>query len=412
MRLNGQVVQSACTADPLFDVTTVIATVSEAIMPLSGNVIVSGTPAGVGFGRKPPLWMKQGNVCEVEITVLVSSPIRSRTRPEPRQFSGANMATQSSSVQARRPGVSAVHSLDRFVFTVPALAEAKRFYTAFGLDVRESVRESAECLDLFTFSHPHCWGTVFANGAPKKLQYFSFGIFADDEPVFRERIAKAGIGCAPHALSDGKGLWLMDPDGIPAQLVVALKATPDAKSQAVPAPPVAPGQGAAPARSRVTQVQPRRLSHALRFTPDVNRMVKFHADLYGIRLSDHSGDGIAFLHSVHGSDHHLVAFAKSQGPGLHHLCWDVGSINEVGCGAEQMRGAGYERGWGVGRHVLGSNYFYYVRDPWNSYSEYSFDIDFVPHNLDWPAADHPAHDSLYVWGPPLPEDFITNFEPA
>jgi hypothetical protein len=71
---------------------------------------------------------------------------------------------------------------------------------------------------------------------------------------------------------------------------------------------------------------------------------------------------------------------------------------------------GYAHGWGVGRHVLGSNYFYYVRDPWGSYAEYTFDIDFVPHDVDWLPADHPPEDSLYVWRPALPEDFITNHE--
>lgn len=77
-----------------------------------------------------------------------------------------------------------------------------------------------------------------------------------------------------------------------------------------------------------------------------------------------------------------------------------------------MLHAGHERGWGVGRHVLGSNYFYYVRDPWGSYSEYSFDIDFVPQGLQWPSADHPMEDSFYVWGPRVPEDFVRNFETA
>ena len=68
------------------------------------------------------------------------------------------------------------------------------------------------------------------------------------------------------------------------------------------------------------------------------------------------------------------------------------------------------QGWGMGRHVLGSNYFRYVRDPWGSYAEYSFDIDFVEPGSNWPAADHPPEDSLYVWGPSLPADFVTNFE--
>ncbi len=70
----------------------------------------------------------------------------------------------------------------------------------------------------------------------------------------------------------------------------------------------------------------------------------------------------------------------------------------------------HAQGWGVGRHVLGSNYFRYVRDPWGSYAEYSYDIDFVEAGAEWPAADHPPEDALYVWGPELPSDFVTNYE--
>lgn len=87
------------------------------------------------------------------------------------------------------------------------------------------------------------------------------------------------------------------------------------------------------------------------------------------------------------------------------------SIDEVGAGAERMRDAGWGKGWGVGRHVvLCSNYFNYVQNPWGSLCEYSCDIDFVPADLDWLADDHPPADSLYVCGPPVTEDFITNYE--
>jgi 2-keto-4-pentenoate hydratase/2-oxohepta-3-ene-1,7-dioic acid hydratase in catechol pathway len=43
-----------------------------------GDLIVSGTPAGVGFARKPPLWMKDGDLCEVEIegVGLLSNPVK------------------------------------------------------------------------------------------------------------------------------------------------------------------------------------------------------------------------------------------------------------------------------------------------------------------------------------------------
>ena len=197
---------------------------------------------------------------------------------------------------------------------------------------------------------------------------------------------------------------------MPLQLVVADKASPSQKSVRPCTPPCGRAPAPHPAAAACIPVRPRRLSHMLLFSPDVLRMVEFCRDVLGLRLSDHSGDGIAFVHGVHGSDHHLVAFAKSDAPGLHHTSWDVGSVDEVGLGAEQMRSAGYTRGWGVGRHVLGSNYFYYVRDPWGSYAEYSFDIDFVPHDLDWPAADHPPEDSFYVWGPPPLEEFVENHE--
>jgi len=65
-RLNGQVVQSASTDTMVFDVETLITVISEAITLEPGDVIVTGTPSGVGLARKPPLWMKAGDVCEVE----------------------------------------------------------------------------------------------------------------------------------------------------------------------------------------------------------------------------------------------------------------------------------------------------------------------------------------------------------
>lgn len=308
--------------------------------------------------------------------------------------------------ELRRPGVHAVHSVQRFVFSVPDLQVAAHFFSNFGLDVRQQGKR----LDLHTVGHPHTWASVHEGGQAKRLEYLSFGIDAGDEAALAARIAEHGLACDPHPLSDGRGLWLRNPDGIAVQLVVAPKVSPSKKSPTHPKAAAVRGQGAAPSRSQVQPVRPRHLSHVLFFTPDVPRMVRFCTDILGLRLSDHSGEGIAFMHGAHGSDHHLVAFAKSDGPGLHHSSWDVGSIDEVGCGSEQMRTAGYTQGWGVGRHVLGSNYFYYVRDPWGSWAEFSHDIDFIAHDLDWPAADHPPQDSMYVWGPAVPEDFITNHE--
>jgi len=66
-RLNGQTVQSATTDDLIFDVATLIACLTEAVRLEVGDVIVSGTPAGIGFFREPKLFMQPGDVCEVEM---------------------------------------------------------------------------------------------------------------------------------------------------------------------------------------------------------------------------------------------------------------------------------------------------------------------------------------------------------
>lgn len=66
-RLNGQTVQSASTDDMIFDVASLVSILSEAMTLLPGDVIVAGTPSGVGLARKPQLFMKPGDVCEVEI---------------------------------------------------------------------------------------------------------------------------------------------------------------------------------------------------------------------------------------------------------------------------------------------------------------------------------------------------------
>jgi len=69
-RLNGGTVQDASTDDMVFSVAQLISILSEAITLSPGDIIVSGTPAGVGMARKPPLFMKHGDICEVEIEGL------------------------------------------------------------------------------------------------------------------------------------------------------------------------------------------------------------------------------------------------------------------------------------------------------------------------------------------------------
>ena len=66
-RLNGKVLQSDNTANMLFPVAETIADLAQGITLEPGDLVVTGTPSGVGHARQPPLWMRAGDVCEIEI---------------------------------------------------------------------------------------------------------------------------------------------------------------------------------------------------------------------------------------------------------------------------------------------------------------------------------------------------------
>lgn len=76
-RLNGQVMQDANTSDMIFPVAETIALLTEVLTLEPGDVLVMGTPAGVGQARTPPVWMKAGDRFEVEIERIgtLSNPV-------------------------------------------------------------------------------------------------------------------------------------------------------------------------------------------------------------------------------------------------------------------------------------------------------------------------------------------------
>jgi 2-keto-4-pentenoate hydratase/2-oxohepta-3-ene-1,7-dioic acid hydratase in catechol pathway len=66
-RLNGNVMQSDNTDNMMFPVVETLVYITQGMTLEPGDIIFTGTPSGVGFARKPPVWMKNGDVCEVEI---------------------------------------------------------------------------------------------------------------------------------------------------------------------------------------------------------------------------------------------------------------------------------------------------------------------------------------------------------
>ena len=205
------------------------------------------------------------------------------------------------------------------------------------------------------------------------------------------------------------GFWFKDPDGTLIQVLVAEKTQPDEKSKMTDMNVPANVRGA-PARSVAPKVKSTRLSHMALFTTDLTRTIAFYAKALGLRLADRSGDIIAFTYGRHGSDHHMLAFATGPAGGLHHSSWDMPSVEALGLANTQLRAAGYNKHWGPGRHVLGSNYFNYTRHKWGQWWENSAHIDFIEKDANWQVANFADEDALYLWGPDLPVEMLENTE--
>ena len=83
-RLNGKVMQSDNTDNMMFPVAETLVDISQGMTLEPGDIVVTGTPSGVGFARKPPVWMNDGDVCEIEIegVGLLRNPIKNAIRLE------------------------------------------------------------------------------------------------------------------------------------------------------------------------------------------------------------------------------------------------------------------------------------------------------------------------------------------
>jgi catechol-2,3-dioxygenase len=303
-------------------------------------------------------------------------------------------------------GTLGVHSLDHFSLIVPDLEVAQRYFTDFGLDVREH----GNALHLRAYGSDHTWGVVI-DGPRKRLDHISFGCFADDLPRFKQRLEKNGVTLSNSPPGfESNGLWFRDPSGLLLEINVAEKSSTDHKMSGVWSS-CPEGIAGAPVRAKAPVVRPRRMSHMLSFTGDIEKAIVFYSQNLGLRMSDRASV-VAFMHAVHGSDHHILAFAQSSAPGLHHSSWDMPRIDDIGLAAMQMADKGHVKGWGLGRHVLGSNYFHYVRDPWGSFTEYTCDIDYIAGGQHWEPGHHDDENSFYLWGPKPPDDFVVNHEAA
>ena len=298
----------------------------------------------------------------------------------------------------------AVKALLHYALEVPDQGAGEKFYTSFGLRNAPS-RDAAVRLKPAKLDRE---SVLLYAGPKKRLHHLAFGAPGDEYEATREAVKRAGIRevDVPRGAPEG-GFWLRDPDGNLLNVRNEGRVLPPAD------PPLqlnSPGhigreirRGCPDAGQGAT---PRRLGHVLLFAGDLDRQLDFYTRVLGLKLSDRCQTIIAFLRCS--TDHHNLAFLASKVPGFHHGSFEVGNVDEIALGAQRMLEAGRAPGWGLGRHVIGSNFFYYVRDPWGSFAEYFHDLDYIPEQCAWEPRNFPEDDALYRWGPPVPDDFGLN----
>ncbi|MBI4638830.1 MAG: VOC family protein [Candidatus Rokubacteria bacterium] len=297
-------------------------------------------------------------------------------------------------------------SLLHYALEVPDQTAGQRFYRDFGL-LEATGRDNAVRLRPGPLERAQ---VLLYGGSKKRLHHLAFGAPGPDYEATRRALVSWGARevDSPAGAPEG-GFWVRDPDG---HYVNVRDETPKAPPPDPPlelnSPGHAPRQVRRGAPPPDMQAAPRRLGHVLLFTPDLERQLDFYTRGLGLKLSDRCQKIITFLRCS--TDHHNLALLTSNAPGFHHGSFEVGSVDEIAMGARRMRAHGWEPFWGLGRHVIGSNFFYYIRDPWGSFAEYYFDLDYIPETCAWEPRDWPEGDALYRWGPDCPAEFGINTE--
>lgn len=190
---------------------------------------------------------------------------------------------------------------------------------------------------------------------------------------------------APAALAEpggGYGFAFADPDGRVARVIAADTRHADAAS--------------GPDR-------PLRITHVVLNTPRQEDAAAFWVKALGFEVSDRSV--LTFLRC--NSDHHSLAFHPGESATLHHIAFEMDSIDSVMRGAGRMRDAGRPIEWGPGRHGPGHNMFAYFVGPDDFVIEYTAEIEQVDerYRVRQPAewAYPPGHSDLWGATPPPSE---------
>ncbi len=295
----------------------------------------------------------------------------------------------------------ALHRLNQITIGVPDVEATATYYADFGLTASKRETDSA-ATPLATCDGGEQLRVVHS----RRRRLVELRIGADDRDDI-ERIS-ASLGRLDIAATRSGDVIRAHDAG--TELSVVVEIAERIVQNPTPAPPYnAPAETArpntrAPGIARTDRVRPRKLGHVVLGSTDQEGSQRFFAGL-GLKVSDTVPGLAAFMRCS--TDHHNVLIQQAPLAFLHHTAGEVDDVDEVGRGATAMLEGHPERHvWGLGRHHVGSNFFWYLRDPAGNFSEYYSDLDCIVDDALWKPGVFEGARGLYNWGPPPPPSFL------
>jgi catechol 2,3-dioxygenase-like lactoylglutathione lyase family enzyme len=138
------------------------------------------------------------------------------------------------------------------------------------------------------------------------------------------------------------------------------------------------------------EVMPRTLSHVVLFVPDAAKAEAFYTRL-GFRTTDRFTGVGPFMRPAGTPEHHTLFMIQTPPfmKGVEHFTFHLGSGSEVLLAGTRFEAKGYKSFWGPGRHLFGSNWFWYFNSPLGCHVEYDADMDL--HDDSWIARETPSN---------------------
>lgn len=303
----------------------------------------------------------------------------------------------------------ALHRLTRITIGVPNVEETGQYYGEFGLDSTPqadpaSAGEPGSGERRFTTTDG---GEQLRLVSSARRRLLEVRIGADD-PDDIARIAASLARLEIPAERTATEIRSYDPG---TELTTVVEISDRVVQEETPPPPYnTPGHDGrpnvrAPGVLRETRVQPRKLGHVVIGSTDQVGSQRYFTEGLGFKVSDTVPGLAAFMRCS--TDHHNVLVQQAPLAFLHHSSWQVNDVDEVGRGATAMLEIDPNRHvWGLGRHHVGSNFFWYLRDPAGNFSEYYSDLDCIVDDELWTPRTWEGARGLYNWGQPPPPSFL------